>query len=200
MSMPRPYGAPEQDGRVRPDVGEVLEVVRDRLATPGREPRLVAVDGPSGSGKSTLAKRLAAALDAPLLPIDDFVTWTGFGGWWPRFDEQVVQPLLAGRDAVYQARDWEGDEFGDALGEWRTLPWAPLVVLEGVTCSRAAIAADLAVRIWVDAPPELRLRRGIERDGESHRSLWERWMAEEAAFFAADGTRDRADVIVDGAA
>lgn len=34
------------------------------------------------------------------------VVQTCFAGWWPRFDSQVLTPLLAGRDAVYQARDW----------------------------------------------------------------------------------------------
>jgi hypothetical protein len=52
--------------------------------------------------------------------------------------------------------------------------------------------------VWVDAPAELRLRRGIERDGENHRSLWERWMLEEDAFFRTDETRDRAHFIVSG--
>ena len=76
----------------------------------------------------------------------------------------------------------------------------PFVVLEGVTCTRREIADRLAVRVWVDAPADVRLRRGIERDGESHRPLWERWMPEEAAFFDADGTRARADFVVDGTA
>jgi ATP-dependent protease Clp ATPase subunit len=69
-----------------------------------REPvhgiRIVGVDGPSGSGKSYLTGGLAAALNAPVIEVDDFVSWTDFAGWWPRFDEQVLTPLLAGRDAV----------------------------------------------------------------------------------------------------
>jgi hypothetical protein len=52
--------------------------------------------------------------------------------------------------------------------------------------------------VWIEAPEEERLRRGIERDGESHRSLWRRWMEEESQFFAADQTRDRANLIVPG--
>ncbi|PWU44249.1 hypothetical protein DLJ46_27035 [Micromonospora globispora] len=43
----------------------------------------------------------------------------------------------------------------------------------------------------------LRRERGLARDGDEHRDLWQRWMGEEAAFFAADGTRDRADLRVD---
>lgn len=162
--------------------------------------RLIGIDGPSGAGKSTIARPVAESLGAPIVETDDFVSWVDFAGWWPRFDAQVLTPLLAGRLARYQVRDWEHDEFGDALAGWKTVAPHPFVVLEGVTCTRRAISDRLAVRVWVDAPADERLRRGIERDGESHRHLWERWMPEEAEFFAHDGTRARADFIVDGAA
>ena len=160
--------------------------------------RVVGIDGPSGSGKSTLAATVAARLDLPLIPVDDFVSWNDFAGWWPRFEDQVLHPLLRGEDAVYQQRDWIGDWSGESLAGWRTVPWSPIVVIEGVTCTRAVAADRLACRIWVEAPAEERLRRGLERDGAVHRPLWERWMAEEAQFFAVDGTRDRADFIVAG--
>jgi uridine kinase len=37
--------------------------------------RVVGVDGPSGSGMSVLAARLAARAGAPVVEIDDFVSW-----------------------------------------------------------------------------------------------------------------------------
>jgi hypothetical protein len=160
--------------------------------------RLVGVDGPSGSGKSTLATRLAARAGAPVVEIDDFVSWSDFAGWWPRFERQVLTPLLSGADARYQVRDWANDELGMSLDGWKTLAWAPLVILEGVTCTRLAAANRLAYRIWVDAPEDLRLQRGLERDGTSHRQLWLTWMDEEREFFATDGTRARADLRVIG--
>jgi len=36
----------------------------------------------------------------------------------------------------------------------------------------------------------------LDRDGEDHRALWERWQAEEDEFFRVDGTRERADLII----
>lgn len=160
--------------------------------------RLVGVDGPSGSGKSTLAAQLAARSSAPLIEIDDFVSWTDFAGWWPRFESQVLVPLEAGSDPRYQVRDWENDEFGTSLDGWKTVAWAPLVILEGVTCTRRAAERFLAFRVWVEAPAPLRLARGVERDGETHRRLWLDWMKEEERFFADDRTRARADLWVDG--
>jgi hypothetical protein len=171
-------------------------------AVAAREPvngiRMVGVDGPSGSGKSYLAARLSAALDAPVVEIDDFVSWDCFADWWPRFEKQVLTPLLAGRDATYQARDWS-DWYGSSLGGWKTQPWAPTIILEGVTCTRRATVGRLAYAIWVEAPPPMRLARGMARDGDlpGKAELWEKWMREEAAFFAADGARSRADIVVD---
>jgi hypothetical protein len=58
----------------------------------------------------------------------------------------------------------------------------------------------------VQAPAELRLARGVARDADpagdadAARDLWRRQLAVEEAFFAADGTRDRADVRMDTSA
>jgi hypothetical protein len=87
--------------------------------------QILGVDGPSGSGKSTLAARLAARSGAPLIKIDDFVSWPDFAGWWPRFERQVLTPLLSGLDACYQVRDWANDEFGTSLNGWKTTEWSP---------------------------------------------------------------------------
>jgi hypothetical protein len=56
------------------------------------------------------------------------------------------------------------------------------------------------LRVWVEAPAPLRLSRGLARDGEDLAAHWRRWQETEAAHFAAEGTRGRADVRVDGAA
>jgi hypothetical protein len=178
-------------------IDDVLADVAGRTAPRGI--RIIGVDGPAGSGKSTLAARLAARAGVPLIQVDDFVSWSDFSGWWPRFDAQVLTPLSAGEPAHYELRDWVGDEFGNSLRGWRTVPWAPLVIVEGVTCTRRAASGELTYRIWVDAPPDVRLSRGLARDGESHRDLWLRWMEQEEEFFAADRPAERADLRVDGA-
>ncbi len=168
------------------------------VSTTSLRPTIIGVDGPSGSGKSTLARRLAESAISTVVEVDDFVSWSDFAGWWPRFDEQVLTPLSLGKDAHYQVRDWAGDEFGSSRKGWKTARATPVVIIEGVTCTRRAAADRLAYRIWVEAPAKTRLRRGIERDGEDHRALWTAWMDQEAAFFAADGTRTLADLLVDG--
>lgn len=160
---------------------------------------VIGIDGPSGSGKSTLARRLIEQVDhAALVEVDDFISWNDLSGWWPRFDAEVLTPLMAGRDARYQVRDWPNDEFGSSLNGWKTTPWKPLVVIEGITCTRREAAERLAYRIWVDAPTAVRLGRGSARDGEDHRHLWETWQEREEHFFCEDETRSRADLRVCG--
>lgn len=202
MNDARRPAAPRAVFRFAGTVVDVDVATRVAAAVARRKPvdgiRIVGVDGHSGSGKSFLAAQLSTLLAAPVVEIDDFVSWECFAGWWPRFDEQVLSPLLAGHDATFRVRDWT-DWYGSSLGPWKTVPWAPTVVVEGVTCTRRDTVGRLAYAVWVEAPAETRLARGLARDTDfpGRERLWERWMREEDAFFTADRTRERADVIVD---
>ena len=188
----------QRPGSTTEEFSALAERIRTRRVA--HATRVVAVDGPSGSGKSTFARRLARELgDAPIISTDDFVSWRDFAGWWPRMEEQALGPLLAGRPGHYQVRDWQNDELGEALDGWRTVPPAPVIVIDGVTSSRQAVRDRLAFAVWVDAPRDVRLMRGVQRDGEHRRDDWIDWMRREDEFFAADGTRERADLRVDGA-
>ena len=73
----------------------------------------------------------------------------------------------------------------------------PLLVLEGVGSSVLPAGDYAAVSVWVEADRAVRFARGIDRDGEGYRPHWERWARQEEALFAADRTRDRADVVLD---
>ncbi len=159
--------------------------------------RLVCVDGPAGSGKTTLARAVAAVAGpaSAVLHLDDlYEGWSGLeGSLWPRLSAQVLEPLRRGRPGRYQRYDWPTGAFA----EWVDVPVPGLLVLEG--CGSARLAADpLAVlRVWVEAPPGLRLERGLARDGADAEPHWRAWMADEAAHFARERTRERADLHVD---
>jgi uridine kinase len=157
--------------------------------------RLVAVDGPGGAGKSAFARRLASALGgAQVVQTDDFASWEDPLGWWPRLEAEVLEPLARGRIARYRAYDWATRKPGPR----RVVRPAGVVILEGVSSARAAVKNRLSYAIWVEAPAEVRLRRGLQRDGAAARPQWDRWMAEEDAFYAKDPVRERADLIVEG--
>jgi uridine kinase len=154
---------------------------------------VVAVDGPSGSGKTTLALGVAAALGCPVVHLDRiFPGWDGLAAAVPLLTTQVLEPLARGERAAYRVWDWD-------TGRWdgtEEVPEGPLLVVEGCGASVRPAGGYAAVRVWVEAPPEERMRRGIERDGEAYRPHWERWARQEAALFEADRTRERADVTV----
>jgi hypothetical protein len=162
--------------------------------------RLVAVDGRAGSGKSTFAAELARSLGAAVLPLDDFLAWDDLTDFWPRLEHEVLQPLGSGRDARYRARDWERDPLGRGLGELRTFPFAPVVVMEGVGASRRTVAERLAYTIWIETRRVLCLERGLARDGEGARARWTSWQILEDGFLANEAVAERADLVVDGEA
>jgi uridine kinase len=176
------------------DLGAVAAEILRRPPPAGTASRIVAVDGPGGAGKTTFAARLAAELgDAPVVHTDDFASWEEPVDWWPRLRAEVLEPLAAGRPVRFRPTSWDGRPRARI-----ELEWTGVVVLEGVTAARAAFRPFLTYAIWVETPRELRLRRGLERDGEEARPLWERWMAEEDAYAAREHPAERADLVVPG--
>ncbi|MFC9660283.1 uridine kinase [Nocardia sp. NPDC127606] len=158
--------------------------------------KLVAVDGPGGAGKSTLAAQLAAACAATLLHTDDFASWDNQFDWWPQLERQILSPIASGRAGRYQRYDWDAR----TLAEWHDVAPPVVLILEGVSAARAAVRDRLSLSVWVQTPPEVRLARGLDRDGDGSLALWQRWMADEDRHFAADRTREHADVIIRGLA
>ncbi|MGH3453856.1 MAG: 4-amino-4-deoxy-L-arabinose transferase, partial [Nocardioidaceae bacterium] len=55
----------------------------------------------------------------------------------------------------------------------------------------------VSLLVWVDAPADVRKRRALTRDGDVFAPYWDQWAADEARVLAREGTRDRADVVVD---
>jgi uridine kinase len=176
------------------DTTGYVELAARIHALPG-ENRLVAIDGCGGAGKSTVAAGLAAALGGcPILHTDDFASWEQPLDWWPRMLLEAIQPLARGEPARFRRHDWTANRLGDEL----IVDPAPIVLVEGVSASRIEWAHLLSFVIWVAAPRELRLRRGLDRDGEGALPQWENWMADEDAYVARDRPDTRADVVVDG--
>lgn len=187
----------------------LLEVAESRPPTLGAG-RLVCVDGPAGSGKTTLAAALnrgfrdalrspgAAAdrTDVRLLHMDNlFQGWSGLEAGMATLADDVVAPLRSGRAGRYRRYDWHRSE----LAEERTVEPCRVLVVEGVGSGNAAYADAVTLLVWVDTPSDVRLQRGLERDGEQMREHWLRWRVQEDAMFARHRTRERADVVVDGA-
>ncbi len=195
--------------RVEATARDLVRTVLDAPPTLGAG-RLVCVDGPAGSGKTTLAAALnrgfrdalrspgAAAdrTDVRLLHMDNlFQGWSGLEAGMATLADDVVAPLRSGRAGRYRRYDWHRSE----LAEERTVEPCRVLVVEGVGSGNAAYADAVTLLVWVDTPSDVRLQRGLERDGEQMREHWLRWRVQEDAMFARHRTRERADVVVDGA-
>ena len=154
---------------------------------------VIGIDGPSGSGKSTLAAAVAERLNCPIVHMDDiFPGWDGLAAATRLVHDQVLVPLVQGRAGRYRRWDWHASDWAETV----PVPWVPVLVVEGCA-STVRPAGDLvAVPVWVEADAAVRMTRGIERDGETFRPHWERWAAQERDLFDRDGTRGRADLIV----
>jgi hypothetical protein len=106
---------------------------------------------------------------------------------------RALVSALADGPARYRRYDWARGSYGDLVD----LGQPPVLVVEGV--GAGAVVESASLLVWLETPELVRYRRGMARDGETYRPYWDRWAAQERAHYAAVPTRDRADVVVDGA-
>lgn len=173
--------------------GRLLALARSRPALLGAG-RLICVDGPSGSGKTTLADELGHRGPAHVLHLDELLEgWDGgFAAVLDALVTDVLQPLAQGRPAAYHRWDWHAGQFA----EWVPVPATPLLVVEGVAAGARPAAAYASAIAWVEADRDVRMARGLARDGDAFAPHWERWAEREAEHFARERTRERADVLL----
>jgi uridine kinase len=166
-----------------------LALSRPPTLGPGR---LICIDGPAGAGKTTLAARLTALAPVRVVHMDEL-----YDGWDGLADVHhtltaLLRPLGAGDPGGYRRFDWHAGAFGETV----TVPPSPLLVIEGVGSAPQAIAGLVTALAWVEAPQDLRRVRGLTRDGDDFAPHWARWAAAEEAYFDAEQTRGRADLVV----
>jgi len=179
--------------------GSVAAALTGRAPTLGGA-RLLCVDGPAGSGKTTLAGSVADTLrtgghSVAVVHRDDL--YRGWQGLWEVgaiVAGDVLAPLARRLPGRFRRYDWPGAR----LAEEVEVPLSDVLVLEGVGSADPAYAALTTLVVWVEAPRDLRLRRGLARDGAQVEPQWRRWLDDEAVLHRRHRTRDRADLRVDG--
>ena len=176
---------------------------------------LVGIDGLGGSGKTHFAGVLETELVRSRVPVstvhmDDFflplalrprglpsTKPVGSDFDWRRLRDQVVHPLRGGRHARYDQYDWNEDRLTGAL---EVAP-GRVVLIEGVYVCRRELAPLYDLRVWVECPRDVRLQRGLERDGEAARARWEQdWMPCEDRYMEEHRPLDYVEAIVSGVA
>lgn len=163
----------------------------------------IAVDGHGGSGKSTLAELLAKKFKAQIIHTDDFASWDNPKDWWIKIIDQVFKLITDGAQTLNYDRSkwWVNHHPEPAVDE----PVTPIMIIEGVSASRKEFRDYISLSILVDAPKEVCLKRGFERDqgkddksDEEIRQMWEQGYRDEEKFFERDQPKARADIVIDG--
>jgi len=172
----------------------ILELALDRPPTLGSG-RLICIDGPAGSGKTTWAAGIAELADANVVHMDDlYPGWSGLSEVDAQLGDLLL-PLAEDRPGSYRRYDWVAGEFAERV----VVDPAPLLIVEGVGCGASRFTSLVTVLVWIEAPEQVRMERGIARDGDAFAPHWRQWAADEAAVFVRERTRERADVHIDGA-
>ncbi len=169
------------------------------------EPRfLVTLDGPCASGKTTLARRLAEVFRAELVHTDDFYTphtqktperlaIPGGNCDADRLAAELIAPWRKGEPAVYRRYDCHND----CMVPPEPLSGSPVMLLEGSYCNLPVLRAWADVRLFLDVPEELRMRRLQQRESEaSLRQFAARWIPLENAYFTAYGLPDEGCLVL----
>lgn len=186
---------------------ELIDVIKTRPRK--QQTLLIGIDGCGASGKSTFAQAITTNHpDTTIVHMDDFyrpsrerlpehliANLIGPDFDWLRLHDQVITPLSRDREASYQKYDWDQD----AMADWRSLPVGGTIIIEGIYSTRHELAPYYDFTCWIDCPRDLRLERGLARDGENARMRWEKyWMPAEDRYVELHKPDQRADAHFNG--
>lgn len=174
-----------------PRASEVLaQRIRASAEEQGATRLVVLIDGHSGAGKTTLATELAYALKAQHVGLDAF--YPGWGGL--EVGSAMVRGVLDPVNPGYKRWDWKRNQ----QAEFHKLNAKKDIIVEG-SGSLSRSNRELATfGLWIRLDQVERKRRAIARDGTTHQAHWDRWAAQEQAFFARERPDILADAIMDG--
>lgn len=170
---------------------EVRAAKRPHLMTTA----IIAVDGCGGAGKSTFAGELSKLLgNCSVIHTDDFASWDNPINWFKKMLDEVLLPLKQNKPAHFQRYNWAKKH----LDDWINIDPQPFVILEGVSSARKEFRPFLSFSFFVETSRDSRLQRGLERDGETARTQWLKWMDEEDQYLNAHKPEQFVDVILSG--
>ncbi|GAA3637283.1 hypothetical protein GCM10022223_65140 [Kineosporia mesophila] len=124
---------------------------------------------------------------------DLYPGWDGLRAATGRLATEVLPALTRGETARYARWDWTADRYGVIQDE---VPAKEVTIVEGVGAGALAAAPMVSALVFLDAPEQVRHARAMARDGEGYRPHWERWAAQELAYFAQDRPHERADLLL----
>ena len=187
-----------------------------RSAASGQVPLVVAFDGRSGTGKSTLASRVAEAVQAAVVLLDDFFAasipnadWDRMTAEergtrvfdWARVRTQAVGPLRAGKAACWHPFDFETGPRADGTYGMKAavveVEPAPVIIIDGAYSSGPQLADLVDLTVLVETSETERWTRLTRREEAEFLAQWHaRWTAVEDFYFSNVRPRSTFDLIV----
>ncbi len=143
---------------------------------------VVGIDGLGASGKSTLARQIARRLagDVRIIHTDDY---------YKHLTERTVGVLAD--HVVSPDFDWDRME-----REVFDVPREGITLVVGVYALQKRFFDRYDYTIWVQTPREVRLRRMIEREGETVAHEWlAKWSAREENYYKIERPDTRATCV-----
>jgi len=187
--------------RFEPVLQEIRKLEKDK----DKQYILIAIDGKCASGKTTLGLYLKNNLDANLFHMDDFflqkhqrteerLAEVGGNVDYERFKEDVLNPLLEGKEIAYQRFDCSSLELQDA----KRINQKRINIIEGSYSQHPYFGDVYDLKVFMEIDSESQLANIRKRNGEQKLSMFvERWIPKELAYFEKFGIKEKSDIIVE---
>ncbi len=165
---------------------------------------LIGIDGPCASGKTTLAAKLAETLKAQVIHADDFflpfemktperLSQPGGNVHYERFKEEVTKGIESGK--LFEYGVYRCSEGG--IAEKKAVIPEGIIIVEGSYSLHPSAELGYDLRVFVEAPLDVRLSRISERNGKEKLEIFkEKWIPLENAYFEYYGIKNKCDIVV----
>jgi uridine kinase len=176
------------------------------LAGAQSDVRLIAIDGLPLAGKSTLAGRIAAALGADCVYLDDFVKpeaeWRSrsmptFPFDFIRYDEFLgaVKALANSGHCAYRLYDWKTGQLQD---DYRVVTLNRPVIVEGVSSLNPDLVPLYDLTFWVESDATTTLQASLARGVGAWEREWRELFLPSVELYMRTMPQNRAQVVVAG--
>lgn len=165
---------------------------------------IIGIDGPCASGKTTLAKKLADETQAQIIHTDDFflphemktperMAQAGGNVHHERFACEVASGIASQKSFEYGVYSCKEGRITDK----KSVNPKGVVIIEGSYSLHPEMKIACDLKIFVEAPEEIRIQRIKERNGEEAIEVFKsKWMPLEDKYFDFFDIKNRCDIII----